>query len=127
MREGGAEIMGGHNASLLSELMTRLPEWIDCSFAISGRIHAGRHSPWKILRSFQSTQWSILPSLSLFIPLMKIKRDAYAHTLQIDGTRFVISATIFVYWIFEFINLWIVEIWKIVVQNNLSGLILILD
>ena len=25
MREGGAEIMGGHNASLLSELMTRFP------------------------------------------------------------------------------------------------------
>lgn len=81
--------MGGHNASLLSELMTRLPEWIDCSFAISGRIHAGRHSPWKILRSFQSTQWSIPTpfSLSLFIPVTKIKRDAYAHTLQIATIR----------------------------------------
>lgn len=75
----------------------------------------------------EHTPFSLSLFLSLFIPLTKIKRDAYAHTLQIDGTRFVISATIFVYWIFEFINLWIVEIWKIVVQNNLSGLILILD
>ena len=30
--------MAEHNASLLSELMTGLPEWIDCFFAISGRI-----------------------------------------------------------------------------------------
>lgn len=135
--------MGGHNASLLSELMTRLPEWIDCSFAISGRIHAGRHSPWKILRSFQSTQWSIPTpfSLSLFIPVTKIKRDAYAHTLQIATIRdklmvhvcnirhnlylsryLGICNTIFTsIWIFEFINLWnLVE--KLVVQNNLSGL-----